>query len=139
MMTDRELLHEYARRGSQEAFAQLAARHADWVYAAAARMVRDAHLAEDVAQAVFIVLAQSAAKLGKRNVSLNGWLFKVVRYSAAHALRAKARREHHEKQAAAMTAANFDSHRGADAAAADLWEEVAPRLDQLVGRLRPHD
>jgi hypothetical protein len=44
-LTDRELICDYAERRSEAAFAELARRHVDLVYSAAARMVRDADLA----------------------------------------------------------------------------------------------
>jgi RNA polymerase sigma factor (sigma-70 family) len=138
MMTDLQLLEQYARggAGSQEAFAQLAARHADWVYSVATRMVGgDSHLAEDVTQAVFILLAQDAAKLVRKKTPVNGWLFKVAGYSAKHALRSKTRREKHERRAAAMISETVDKPDDAEA----IWQQLAPRLDELVGRLRPQD
>ena len=36
-MTDRDLLEEYAREGSQRAFAELVGRHVDWLHTAAGR------------------------------------------------------------------------------------------------------
>ena len=70
---DHELLREYADRGVESAFAELVRRHIDLVYSAAARLVVDRHLAEDVTQAVFVALAQNASKLAGRSV-LSSWL-----------------------------------------------------------------
>lgn len=119
--------------GSQEAFARLARRHADWVYSAALRMVRDQHLAEDVTQAVFFVLAKKASGLANGKSSIPGWLFRVTRYSAANAMRTRARREHHERQAAAM-----NSELSAQASQ-QLWGRIEPALDELVDKLKPDD
>ena len=58
--TDGQLIREYVESKSQSAFTELAVRHASWVYSCALRRVRDPHVAEDVAQAVFIVLAKKS-------------------------------------------------------------------------------
>jgi RNA polymerase sigma factor (sigma-70 family) len=129
-MSDWELLQEYARTASQEAFTELVSRHIDWVHSAALRKVRDAHLAEDVAQAAFIALAQSAGKL-RPNTVVSAWLFGVVRYASASALRAQKRRQTHEKEAA-MLRSMSESRPAA-------WERIAPVLEEAVGCLRKAD
>ena len=58
---------------------QVIAEHLDWVYGAALRQVRDHHLAEDVTQAVFLLLTRKAAFM-PRETRLTGWLFQAVRY-----------------------------------------------------------
>ena len=53
MMDDEQLLHAYARERSESAFGELVARHIDFVYSTALRVVNgDSHLAQDVAQTV---------------------------------------------------------------------------------------
>src|SRR4051794_28473402 len=96
---DRQALAEYVQTGSPAAFGQLVERHADMVYAAARRQVRDSHLADDVTQAVFILLARKSSRL-THNPSLAGWLFNATRYCAANANRAELRRRRHEQRAA---------------------------------------
>jgi DNA-directed RNA polymerase specialized sigma24 family protein len=59
MMDDEQLLGAYARERSESAFGELVARHIDFVYSTALRVVNgDSHLAQDVAQTVFIDLAR---------------------------------------------------------------------------------
>lgn len=94
MVDDSKLLEQYIS-GSQEAFSELVGRHARWVYWAARRQVRDEHLAEDVTQAVFILLAQKARKV--RGRSIGPWLLKTTRHVSKHALRASRRRTLHER------------------------------------------
>jgi RNA polymerase sigma factor (sigma-70 family) len=130
-MTDATLLREYAESGSRPAMAELVSRHADWIFSAALRMVRDPDLAEDVTQAVFLILMQKAARLGNKPV--NAWLFGVTRYAARHALRARARRQRHERLAAIAREQNMNSPPN------DIWLELAPMLDDLVERLNRHD
>src|SRR5947209_11245144 len=59
-MTDsQQLLEEYARSGSESAFRELVTRYLGLVYSTALRLVGgDIHLAEDVAQTVFMDLAR---------------------------------------------------------------------------------
>ena len=103
-LEDRELLERYLGGGrvGESAFAELVRRHVDMVYAAARRQLGgDAHLAEDVTQAVFTVLARRALRLDRRNV-LVGWLYNTARYCAANARKIEARRKHHEAKGGAM-------------------------------------
>src|SRR6476620_4044312 len=57
-MTDHADLAEFVKTRSATAFAGLVRRHVDLVYTVSRRMAGDAHSAEDVTQAVFIVLAR---------------------------------------------------------------------------------
>jgi hypothetical protein len=62
---DHELLRAFARDRSQEAFRQLVDQHLRLVYAAAHRIVRDPHLAEEVAQNAFTLLAMHCVRSKK--------------------------------------------------------------------------
>jgi DNA-directed RNA polymerase specialized sigma24 family protein len=83
MMDDEQLLHAYARERSEAAFGELVTRHIDFVYSAALRVVNgDGHLAQDVAQTVFIDLARKAGSL-PGGVRLAGWLHRHTCYTTA--------------------------------------------------------
>ena len=134
--TDLQLLRRYAAERDDAAFALLAARHVDWVYSVARRTVRDEHLAEDVTQAAFILLARKAKKLAaaERTV-VSAWLFAATRWVSAAALRSEGRRRRREGQAAIDAAARSSG----GASESDDWEPVAAMLDELVARLRAED
>ena len=74
---DLELLGEFTRDQSQDAFTALVERHLDLVYCAALRQVRSPQLAEEVAQSVFNDLARNAARL-KADTILTAWLYQVT-------------------------------------------------------------
>ena len=74
MTDDWDLLQKWAADGSQDAFAQIVDRHINLVYASARRRLNDAHAAEDVTQAVFLLLSQRAATMRRRE-SLPAWPF----------------------------------------------------------------
>ena len=110
-MDDHELLREYVRDRSQDAFRELVDRHLPMVYGAARRMVRDSHLAEDVAQGVFRTLAEKAGTLRRQQV-IAGWLYQTTRHLAMHAVRTEQRRREREQAAVAMQALEgADPHR----------------------------
>ena len=97
MTDDMDLVRAYARHGSEEAFAMLVARHVNLVYSVARRQLQDPHLAEEAAQAVFILLARKAGTLGPRTV-VAVWLCRTAQYTAAGALRARRRRQSREQE-----------------------------------------
>jgi len=130
MKPDSDLLHDYCRERSHPAFAELVSRHIDWVYSAALRMVNDHSLAQDVTQAVFLLLWQQPRKAIGR--PLPGWLFRVARYCVADARRSEKRRQKHERQAARMKPELVNP-------GIEGWSEFAPLLDDLMARLHAHD
>src|SRR5213592_4004820 len=98
MSDDMALVREFAASQSEPAFAALVQRHLGLVHSAAVRQVGDAHLAEEITQAVFIILARKAPSLGPKTI-LSAWLYRTARYAAANALRARRRRHHREREA----------------------------------------
>ncbi len=78
MTYDHELLAQYARTGSEAAFASLVTQYVNLVHSAAMRFTRNPHHAEEITQAVFIILSRKATSLS-RNVVLSGWLYQASR------------------------------------------------------------
>jgi len=77
-MDDWALLRDYSEGRSEAAFAELVQRHADLVYSSALRQTGDAHLAGDVAQAVFLSLARKGATISRAAI-IPGWLIHATR------------------------------------------------------------
>ena len=129
--TDQQLLSDFAGHRSEAAFSELVRRHIDFVYSAALRMVQDTHLAKDVAQGVFVALAQNAPQLTDRP-SLSGWLHRTAQNLAANIVRTDVRRRTREQEAAAMNEL-LSNHADAD------WETIAFHLDAALGELSEPD
>lgn len=128
MTPDNELLRQYARARTEEAFAELVRRHVDLVYCAALRQVGgDAHLAQDVAQSVFTDLARKAASLSHRE-SLTGWLYTSAHFAAAKIARTESRRRDREEKF--MREPSHDTSPEAD------WEKLRPMLDSVMHELK---
>jgi RNA polymerase sigma factor (sigma-70 family) len=128
-MDDRELLAAYRDRRSPEAFAELVRGNVGMVYAAARRQVDDPHLAEDVTQAVFILLTRKAASV---KGSLAGWLIVATRYACRDAKKLARRREMHEGRAAQMRANATES-------SPPEWMVYAEHLDAALTVLKAQD
>ena len=124
---DMQLLREYVAGNSEDAFATLVQRHVNLVYSVALRQLGDAQHAQDVAQAVFVILARKAASL-RRETILTGWLYQTARFTAAGFRRGERRRQCREQESFMQSA--LDQSRS-DAA----WEQLAPLLDDAMGRL----
>ncbi|MGP8235182.1 MAG: RNA polymerase sigma factor [Limisphaerales bacterium] len=87
-LDDIVLLRNYVENGSEEAFAILVERHLNKVYSVALRHTGNSHQAEEIAQAVFVILAKKSPQLGRR-VVLSGWLCQTARLAALAFSRAK--------------------------------------------------
>src|SRR2546426_2953801 len=122
---DAELLEQYIRDDSEEAFAALVHRHLDLVYSAALRQVRSPQLAEEVAQSVFTDLSRNAARL-KSDTVLTAWLYQVTRRTAIDVVRGEARRQLREQLAAELT--DMNTH-------PSTWNQIEPLLDEAMESL----
>src|SRR5882724_10709679 len=132
MMTDdMELVREYARHGSEEAFATLVSRHVNLVYSVALRQVHDTHLAEEVTQAAFIILARKAGALNNTTI-LSAWLCRTAQYAAADALKTQRRRQRREQEMHMDNALN-------QAEPEATWTDIAPLLDTAMRQLGRKD
>lgn len=131
-MTDSQrLLAEYARTGSESAFRELVSRYLNFVYSTALRLVGgDAHLAEDVAQTVFIGLANRGRTLST-GVMLGGWLHRHTFYVATKAVRTERRRQSREREAVEMSQLQDNSE--------SSLRQVAPILDEAITQLEDED
>ncbi len=129
-MDDIALLQEYARTGAEAAFATLVERHLGLVYSAACRQVRDPQHAQDVTQAVFIVLARKSRQVA-RHPSVSGWLLQTTRYVASAHIRTAVRRARREQEAAMQSPSN-DSSPAA-------WTQLEAHLDEAMASLGATD
>lgn len=128
---DQSLLRNFVEQGSEEAFSALVARHVDKVYSIALRLARNPHHAEEITQAVFVILARKSRQLGK-GVILSGWLCRTARFAAITHMRSEFRRARREQEACNMQTSpeNNDSNTPL---------QIAPFLDDAMAELSQKD
>src|SRR6202453_5151510 len=121
------LLREYADRNSEAAFAELVQQRINLVYSVALRYTGNSPDAQDVTQAVFIILAQKAGSLRERS-NLAGWLYETTRLTARQLLRTRTRRQIREQEAYVQSTLENSDNDGA-------WRQLAPILEEAMSRL----
>jgi uncharacterized protein (TIGR03435 family) len=128
---DSSLLREYTERQSESAFRELVQRHLNFVYSVAMRYVGNPVDAQDVSQAVFVILARKSAGLCGRT-TLTGWLYETTRLTARQLLRTRTRRLAREQEACMQS--TLDPSGGEQ-----LWHQLAPHIEEAMSRLRADD
>jgi RNA polymerase sigma factor (sigma-70 family) len=128
---DMDLVREYARDHSEPAFAGLVQRHINLVYSVALRYTGNSEDAQDVTQAVFIILARKAAGLRERTV-LTGWLYETTRFTAARFIRTRVRRQIREQEAYMQSSLNEPDADG-------VWRQLSPLLEEAMTQLGEKD
>jgi uncharacterized protein (TIGR03435 family) len=128
-LDDNDLLAEYARTGSEAAFATLVSRYVNLVHSAAIRFTNNPNHAEEITQAVFIILARKASSL-RRDSVLSAWLYQTARLTAANFMRRDIGRQIREQEVYLDSTATEPEA---------IWEQIAPLLDQAMGRLGETD
>jgi RNA polymerase sigma factor (sigma-70 family) len=128
-MTDWQLIRKFVDERSQAAFAELLKRYTDMVYSACARELGNSPLAEDAAQAVFLILARKAPTLsqGARAATISGWLFQTAILTSRNVRRQETRRHAREQEAAQMRYSQPNT--------ALEWADVEPLLNEAMRAL----
>jgi RNA polymerase sigma factor (sigma-70 family) len=133
MVDDAQLLRRYVESRSEEAFAELVDRHLGLVYHAAARQLGgDTHAAQDIAQTVFLLLAEKARPL-IGHPCLAAWLHATTHFKVTATLRAERRRRAREEAVHTMSEILNDPLSDAD------WERIRPILDEALLELNERD
>ena len=129
-LDDISLLREYVNHESEDAFAALVARHVNKVYSIALRHARNPHQAEEITQAVFVILARKARRLGGQ-VILSGWLCRTAQLMSVTFVRSETRRARREQEAYMRNPlVETDS---------DVWPQIEPLLDAAMAGLTEAD
>jgi RNA polymerase sigma factor (sigma-70 family) len=129
-LDDIALLRQYVDDNSEEAFATLVTRHINKVYSVALRHTGNPHQAEEITQAVFVILARKSGRLGRR-VILSGWLYQTARLTAVTFIRSAIRRARREQEAHMQSVLNESE--------SDVWKQIAPLLDAAMAGLNETD
>ena len=125
-LDDITLLKQFAEDDSEPAFAGTrVAPFEPCLFDGVAR-TGNAHAAQEISQAVFIILARKAKSLGAKTI-LSGWLYQTARLTAANYLRGEIRRQQREQEAFMQSTLNESE--------SEAWRQIAPILDDAISKL----
>ena len=124
-----DLLREFGEKRSEAAFSEVVRRFTNLVYSVAHRRLGNQSLAQEVAQTVFIRLAESVPKLHS-DAELMGWLHRTTVHVSIDLWRSESRRRAREEQASAM---QLNPHEDPS------WKSIAPALDEAINELSDTD
>lgn len=130
-LDDIGLLRRYVDDNSEEAFAGLVTRHINKVYSVALRHTRNPHQAEEITQAVFVILSKKVHSLGS-SVILSGWLYETARLTSVTFLRSEIRRACRQQEAYMQDALN-------EPVMDETWRQIGPLLDEAIAKLNETD
>jgi RNA polymerase sigma factor (sigma-70 family) len=125
-LADALLLECWLTDGDDAAFEALVRRHGPMVLKVCRRVLHDAHEAEDVYQATFLVFVSKAASIIPRS-NVGNWLHGVAYKAALRSRSAIARRRTAEREAADVV----KTQDGPD----DVWQQLQPVLDKELQAL----
>ena len=94
-LSDEELMRRLFRK-DKRAFEAIFDRYGDLVYSTALRVLRDAHLAQDVSQEIFVRLWRKPESYVAERGRFLTWLISVTRNRAVDEIRSRGRRLRHE-------------------------------------------
>src|SRR5262245_13171023 len=123
MPEEHQWLNDFSTRRCENAFAAIVRLHTNLVFATALRQVGDRALAEEIAQDVFVALAQKAPSL-RRNSTLAGWLYRTTVNRSAMRLRSELRRQRRETVAFELSQVAAEGQ--------SIWSSVIPLLDEAL-------
>jgi RNA polymerase sigma factor (sigma-70 family) len=125
-MSDADLLERFSARRDEAAFTALVNRHGPMVQGVCRRILGNAHAAEDVFQAVFLVLVRKSATI-RRPELLANWLygvaFRIARKARIKAIRQEARERWAEKMPTREQVLDLE------------WGELKQVLDEEMNQL----
>jgi RNA polymerase sigma-70 factor (ECF subfamily) len=129
LMNDHQLLCAYAQ-GNEQAFETLVEKYFRMVYTVAARQTGDSHLAEEIAQSVFLILSRKARGFSSKS-SIPGWLLRTTRFVCRDAIKMRRRRDQNERKLAVNLEHQLETK--PDTSAMELL------LEEAIQALRPDE